>query len=482
MSSPPAFLDPPALLDDITLSEANPKTASRGSVSVRPYPYPYLAGFAISNDCDSLSRSAFEDWHAVTNGTRPVDGREGLGLEVGDSFWGWVGDGVANGLGVHDHYPDVEPVQDGANLDRIVELGKLGWLDTMHSLGNWRTGPDGVHVGMERRKVEALLEKMDRLGLKPNVFVNHADSPSNVGGPWGHYQGGDDPAHPIHCLDLLQEFGFRFHWLDVFTTFNEFGSGLTFPDRRELQRCVYEYNWGPWIRRRKPEGGIEPVIPGAGDREIRGNLIGFFNKPLMEVAARDGRTLLAFKRQRGWDQPVMETFSSQVTETDLDRLEAMRGSVVIYQHFGLGGTRGRWPSRHAPRRHATRPPVIDDHAYDRLASIAERFRAGRLLVATTGRLLAYLHLRERLKFTVLKGEERWVVAVKGIDCPIDGLRRLSASELNGLSFRLPAGAPQVDIEVEGFATVGPVKRAADAAFGSGDTVFLPWSPLEWPDG
>src|SRR4051794_32451951 len=68
-------------------------------IFVRPYPFPFVAGLALSNDCDSQSIAAFEDWHGFVNGSGDTPYGAGLALEIGDSFWVWGG--RVNGLALH---------------------------------------------------------------------------------------------------------------------------------------------------------------------------------------------------------------------------------------------------------------------------------------------------------------------------------------------------------------------------------------------
>src|SRR5262249_25818969 len=99
-------VDPYSLLAGLPLAEGGAPPLDPQGVSVRAYPYPYLAAFSIGNDLDSLQADAFEAWHAYVNGRKPTEDGDGLGLEIGDSFWIW---GHGDLLAVHWLYPEHEP-------------------------------------------------------------------------------------------------------------------------------------------------------------------------------------------------------------------------------------------------------------------------------------------------------------------------------------------------------------------------------------
>lgn len=479
MSSQP--LDPIALLTGLPLEKSGAYQTTPNGVSVRAYPFPYRAALSISNDLDSMLIECFESWHAFVNGHNPTEDGDGLGLEIGDSFWIWT---YPNNelLSLHWHYAHHEPRVDSPRVGRIVELGRLGWLDTLHSMGNWPYDPGNERaIHANRDQAAYALDRLDRLGVKPSVYVNHSGSVSNVGGPWGWYQHADDPDHPFYCMDLMKKFGLKFFWLDSCINFGEkFGDHLAFSSQNSLQRAINEFSWDHWLRRREYDGSVSSMrFPGDAEahREL---MISFFNKTLIRVNGRDGKPLLAFKRHRGFDQPIMSTFCNQVTEHDLDSLEAMRGVAIVYQHFGMSGPRGRSPKLSAAKRVSITSPAFDEHARARLRDIAERFRAGRLWVALQSRLLNYLWLRETLRYWVARDDGKWVIVIEEIGCEATGRRQLEEGDLNGISFCVPSNAPEVVVAVQGRNTTVPVRRAPDPASTGYDAVYLPWQKLEWP--
>lgn len=477
------FALPQALLKDLPLERSGRHAVAADGVSVRAFPFPYRSGLAVSNDCDSQSIDCMRDWHAFVNGTKPTGYGDGLGLEVGDSFWVYGGS-VEPAL--FKGNPFDESHRDGYALGEIVELGRLGWFDTLHSFGNWSARlipPERVDdpTVYSRDQIRKGLDRMEELGVRPFVFVNHSGSPSNIGGPWGWYQKADDPTHGLHSLDLMTEFGFRYFWLDSCTQLDKFGENLDFGDEWDLHRALDRFRWFHWLRQVDAERKPHPIALPESDEERRDLLVSIFNRQIFPVPAQDGSTILAFKRYRDIDQPVGATFPAQVTAAKLDMLEERRGNVIVYQHFGVFGPRGRSPTVSRPHRSRSPIPALDEHSVATWRMIAERSREGRLFVATVGRLLDWIWLREAMRLSVDKSQERWVVTLEGIDCKVRGARDLEERDLNGLALTVPASAPEVQVIVARRATPLSMQRAADPATPGLDAIYLDWEELEWPE-
>ena len=453
-------------------------------VHVRDYPFPYCSALALSNDCDSQHVACNLDWHAFVNGRGPTAYGDGLGLEVGDSFWVYS-NGFEPGLFKGNPF-DADHVP-GYAADWIVELARLGWLDTLHSFGNWtmrlvpaeRVSDPAIFA---RDQIAKGLDRLDQLGLKPTVYVNHSGSPSNVGGPWGWYQKADDPAHSLYSLDLLTDFGFRFFWIDSCTDIDKFGNDWHFADEDDLQRRLARFGMGPWLRRRNAEGQMSPIPVPQDEAGLQAMLVDFFNRSQFPVQARDGRMIHAFKRYRDIDQPVGSTFPAQVTAEKLDELEARRGNVVIYQHFGVFGPRGRSPVVSRPHRTRSPVPALDVHSAATWRMIAERHESGRLFVATQGRLLDWIWRRGALQLSVERQPGRWTITLDGFACPVQGRRPVEDADLNGLALVIPASAPEVVVVRPGRTGGVALRRSPEAGDPEAHVLHAAWHALEWPEG
>ncbi len=479
MSDPPVILPKPtSLLWDTSPSAAGARPHGEGPIRVRPYPFPFIAAFSLSNDVDGMNLAAFEDWHGFVSGRGKTAYGDGLGLEVGDSFWVWGG--PTDILAIHRQYPGEDQPVDSPDVPRIAELAKAGWLDTLHSLGNWRSPADGDRAKLGQRDQAAYaLDKLDNLGVRPGVFVNHSASPSNVGAIWGSYQRADDPDHPMYCLDLYRQFGFRYYWVDAATSINKFGDHLQFFNKDDYQARLAAFPFVDWLRKAGKRAGDDPPIFPRDESQQRCLFSQIFNETLIQVAARDGTPILAFKRYRSPELPTTSTFPTQVTARKLDELEQRGGAVVVYQHFGVTSLRGRGKIA-GPGGGKARsvPPVLDEHEAACWRDIAARRDSGRLFVATTRRLLDWLWLRDRLEIHLDASPGRWRVRLGPMRCHVLGDLTASVEWFNGLSLLVPEHAPEVLVHDDQNRPVA-LSRRSDPAFPGSHVLHRPWLPLEW---
>ena len=460
---------PATLLSDAAVEEGG--TLERDAeIHIRNCPFPYAAAFALSNDCDSCSMEAFEDWHAFVNGRASTPYGEGLGLEIGDSFWIWQGGslGLALSVGAAD-----EPVRETADTERLAELGRAGWLDTLHSLGNWRQDYTSFRHDLgTREEVERSLEMLDAKGLKPFVYVNHSYSPSNVSGPWGFYQKMDDPAHPMYAMDLIRKFGFRYFWPDYAQDIEKFGDHLAYGSDAELRQAIKDYRQWKLIYKRTSVTEAQVIDFPLELPELRALHLAMFNRTITRVPALDGFPMAAFKRYRGPWHPDQSSFHLQASAENLDSLEQRGGAAIVYQHFGV--TRGG-PDNAKQR---STPPVLNDKSVHAWRDIARRAEAGRLFVTTTGRLLDYLCLAERLTFTLKKSPEKWMIRLAPLEKSAQWSLRPKKDLLNGLAFVVPADAPEIVVLDSSRRTLD-FQRSPDPVRPGRHALYRQWQKLEW---
>lgn len=485
---------------DLRLDESHRYKPKCDGVSVRAYPFPYIAALTLNNDLDSMQREAFEDWHGFVNSRRPTSYGDGLGLEIGDSMWVWGGRTSFPSL--HRQRPQERPREDSPDLSRVVELGRLGWLDTLHSLTGWDSpapplrglpGPEHANppeLRVKRDDVQYALDRLDKLRIRPTLYVNHSCAITNIAAEWPWLQHGDEPEHESYCLDLLKQFGFRFFWQDVavdsdrFPGDPKFGEFMDYEAPLYLRTAVARFDWPRWLHcmDRDEAGGLITAVMDLPERpqDRRARLAGIFNRLYFKARARDGTDIFIFKRFNGVDTPSSSNFAAQVTSSRLDSLERGGGAVIIYNHFGSWSVIGRGRTRKDVGR-LSAPPVLDVHAVACWQEIAERHRAGRLFVATSARLLEYLWARETLKMSTEMADERWSVTLHGLECEVLGRQPITATHLNGLSFLVPESAPEVTVAVEGQQAPLEFVRAPDPAFQGYHALYRPWVPLEWPE-
>jgi hypothetical protein len=451
-----------------------------GEAKLLRWPFPYRAAFALSNDTDGMRPPALADLHDFVNGTGETPYGPGCGLEVGDSFWIWC---ETPQLSLRLGVPRKRSLPKTQEHDLLVELGRAGWLDTLHGFGDW-TEP--WRIG--RREAEAGMKLLDRAGIKPSVYVNHGNSrpvpgggrtmSHNFSGPWGWYQRADVRGDRSYCLDLLLDAGVRFFWHDVCFELEKFGEDRVYRNQRGLDREVVDHDFRRWFRHRPPEGEgpFEHAFPELPEEDVLALRERFFNRLVFPIAARDGRNVLCFKRFRGLHPPTAGNFASQVTGVALDELEAREAGVVVYQHFGV------WRPLGAGKDHPmeqTAPPILDAHAQWAFRELAHRQRDGRIFVTTTSRLLRFAWVRDHLAWRSTASEDVLVLRLLGVSCPAYGTQRLDHEMLQGLSFAIPHGSPEVRLEVRGLSNPPRLERRPHSEDNTVEVVTIPWRRLEW---
>jgi SAM-dependent methyltransferase len=444
------------------------------NVQLRRYPFPFRAALAISNDTDGMDWAAFEDWHAFVCGSARTPYGDGLGLEVGDSFWVWSDTGA---FALRHAPPWNDPDTPAPEAGRIIELARSGWLDTLHSFGDWNPAYNLPRDGA-RRGLEILAD----LDLRPSVYINHGAGlrRHNLGGPWASYQSGDDPGSEFYNFDLLRAAGFRFFWIDAMFENERFGENMDLYRMPPELRPRAEKRW-LWVTERRSrlesDAPHRKALTGLGEveaervaRHLSGNL-------LAPVIGRDDSPFWAFKRFRGHEAPNSASFALQASVQHLDLLESAGGACVVYQHFGV------WRPVGLPKGHRLqterRSPLLDDTAIQAFRDIATRQNNGRLFVTTTSRLLNYVWLRDRLRYSAVASDDGLTIVLEETNCPIAGRAPITADMLNGLAFLVPSEAGAVRLATAEGAIL-PALRKADPANPGCDAVYIPWRRLEFP--
>jgi hypothetical protein len=453
------------------VEDENCRGAVVDGVSLRRYPFPYRCAVAINNDTDCFIFSAFDALHRFVDGRHETPLGKGLGLEVADSFWIWSTTGEVS---LYHAAPWADAAPPSAEHERLVELARAGWLDTLHGFGSWDESWE-----LDRDRIARALDYLDNRGIKLKVYVGHGgyNMTHNFGGPWGYYQHADDRSHPSYCLDLLRAYGFRYFWSDPFYELDKFGEDLTFKSQTELDEAVAGHDFHRFFYSNDPEDfrRAREVFPGADEATRLTWRRRLFNHVMCPVVARDGLPVYAFKRFRGHDGPNSGNFIGQINPQSLDALEARQGAAVIYQHFGVWRALSMGKG-HASQRSSLPGNVLDEHGIWAFRTLADRCREGRVLVATTRRLLDFIRLRDHLAFSVFRDNGCVSIRIEGGACPVDGELDLDERDLAGLAFKVPRahGEP---ILLFGERRL-PAAVAEDPEDSGRLIVYLPWRRLE----
>ena len=364
------------------------------------FPHPYRAMLALSNDIDGTS---WDDFLAVHRQF------EGMGLPFADSIFVYQIPGAREwGLSLAE-YPSFS---DTPHTETLLTMTTRGRIDTLHGLGN-HSGVGGVDRKTAERAARFLLER----GLSFPVWTNHGDSKNlhNV-----RIGSGDDPTSPAYVADLLTPIGVRFLWIGDLVPFVGQGRRLLLTDtylNRLLHPSLFMRTIGlfrylaKWAVTRN-----DPL-----DHSI--------NDLIYPVTLADGRRFWAFRRFGRWDSAQREDLTEILSEGNLKRLCRRGGYMIVYIHLGKTGGRG-----------GSSFSGEEGRALERLARY---FRERKILVTTTGRLLAYHLVRRGLAFSVTRSRNRYMINILGIRDELTGDRIADSHDLRGITFSVPREAEAV---------------------------------------
>jgi hypothetical protein len=398
-------------------------------VSLRAHPYPYRALLAICSDLDETpDRQAYEQIVRYLNGRGPTVMGPGLGLEVGNTI-----------------YFDMPPDQfaywntDDAGRELVRALIHSGHIDCFHSFGDLAT--TRAHAGRA-------LEELDRHGCRLQVWIDHAQAPTNFGADIMHGQG-DVVGSPAYHADLTCDFGVQYVWRGRVT------SVVGQDARRRLSGIARADH--PWSSARTlAKEALKGALARAGSAKYAMHAP---NGVLRREHLRDGREVLEFLRSnphwRAVDRGETSDGLAEVLVPDmLDRLVRRSGTCILYTH--LGKTRER-----------DRPFSASTCAA--LERLAEAERVGDVLVTTTRRLLGQRRAVRELAWRAS--------AQPGDPVQIDVSWSGPASDLDGLTFYVPDLA-RTRLSING---VPAARMHANPADHTGrPSVSLPWPRLAFP--
>ncbi len=373
-----------------------------GSISIRPFPYPFKAGFAFCNDLDCFTTFAeMKAVHNILNGVGDTPCGPGLGMEVGDSF---------HFYSVHPEQDDTfsyfrdssfRPSQDAAGI-RAGIASEI--LDTLHTWGNF-----SQKGGFYRKHAERALEELDKYNLKVPVWTNHGDIHNfqNIGrsDSLGDVPGkssvrGDESTVLEYHFDLTRQAGVRYVWIK---------------DLTEIVGQERSLEAGDWITSGVNLGrnALKSLLKhGVGGEASNPQQIS--NSLIRPVKMRDGATLYQMLRFGSFDKDGSDNLAEILTAATLRRLVEVRGAMMFYTHLGKG--------RVSPDK------PFSAEAYKALSRLAERARDGEVWVTTPGRLCRYIELNGRLKL-----KSNILNNAVTITCEFKSVGDLDHPELSGLT-------------------------------------------------
>jgi len=439
-----------------------------GSVLVRRYPYPFRAALTISNDIDSTRLPSFDDFHDFVCGTGDTPYGEGLGLEVSNSFWIWSESKL---FSLFHGTPFQNDLPLSPEAERLITLAQNGVIDSLHNFGQWQTGEV-----MGRDDAKRALDILDRLHIRPKIWINHGGGPHmrhQIEGRWAYQWFGDTPDDPSYCYDLLKEFGFRYFSHDIMSELRRFGEHKYYHNQASFDHDVEGFDFKRWFMRYNPNTKQQyDVYEGLSEEEREEVKRKVFNKTLVCDTANDGSPILLFKRFRGLDAPCSGNFMMQVNRYSLQDLVRDQSAVVAYQHFGIWRAAGVGRPHYSDR--PSRPPVLDIHNQSAFETLADFNRRKEIWVPAQARFLEFMWMRNYLAFTTEVEENTATIKIEGVDCPVNGMTDITRNDLNGFAFTVPKSHETVRILLKDEDITQDFQREQEPNFTERDALFIPY--------
>lgn len=353
----------------------------QSEVKLRKFPFPFKAMLAIANDVDEEQITQFRELHRFFNTREMTRMGEGLGLDVGDSFWMY---------GPHDYelltYWKGYDWNHKNHAEEILRYIQCGWIDSLHSYGDYND-----RVAFSREHAFRAINELQQQDVHLKVWLNHGNSNNIQNFPGAflthkslNYIQGDLPgAHGYHT-DLTIPYGIQF--VQDGTLNDQLGHESLL---RPLSLWDGQQIWGFRRLEARPES--------------------LWRKGLRVVLERLGIELTYWN----WHP---ERLGEQLSQENLDSLVARQHYGVIGQHLGI------------------RRKDLNRSAIDGLLRLKEKSQAGQILVARLSRLLEYNRVHQHLNYRVFYQGQKLVIDIVGVDDPVFGYFVPSLEQIRGVSF------------------------------------------------
>ncbi|MEZ4739709.1 MAG: hypothetical protein R2818_10260 [Flavobacteriales bacterium] len=337
--------------------EENDTKASAPDPALRPYPYPYTAWLALSNDPDNT----------VIAGWRELDQLiwKELQLPFADCLFF---------RSYNRHLPDQ------VDLHRYPEILAAHPHDTIHTWGDYMFA--GTR-GFDRSDAEQAVEHARSLGFSPRVWVDHSMFPGNMlhihrygAKPEFPDAAGHIYGNPYYTLDLVRAIGVRYLWDGTITPILG----------QDQEKNWFSYHLEHSGTTRK--GLIDYAKHRMSERLGIGS--GFRAQFQKNAAYRkhvfpDGNAMYVFQRHGYWDKAEIHGLAAVIAPERMDELVARGGTCIAYTHLGK-----RPADRMAEATHIPAPTKAA------LKHVGRLHAKGELMLSSVSELLDHLVLRDNI--------------------------------------------------------------------------------------
>jgi hypothetical protein len=418
-------------------------TVEAARVSLRAFPYPYRAALAICSDID-LTRTVeeFLEIQQFLNTKQQTSMGEGVGLEIGNSFYFYDEDGEVS---YFTHEKRVQPV--------ILDLIQAGYLDCLHTYGDQANS---------REQILRALDVLNEAGGKVDVWVNHHGARSCISQKFEYFFGecaGDKPSSDVYHTDVTVKYGIRFAWVGATTRIIGQSARVTSPSSSVFNR-QYPIRSSMSVARE----WWKRMMGGRGDERFVMHHENLLAQPL---ALRDGQTIYEFMRY--CNHPISVSLgatshglSYAISKQALEQLKAVEGYMIVYSHLG---------------KNKEFSQVIAPDTQAALRHLEAEYRAGNIQVLTTSRLLNYHINHDYLVWTVDQDDQHVRIMIESVDDPVFGRVVPSAQQLQGITFYVPDSS-LTDIYIQGIRLKDIQRNPADHT--GSESVTIPFTRLTYP--
>jgi len=317
---------------------------------------------------------------------------KGLGLEVGSSFW-FFNSTKSPQLSYYKGTDSIET--DFATFCR--ELWNSGHIDILHTYGDFDEG------GFKRRFAEKSLNELTKYGIKILTWINHGNRKNLQNLGLYDSQSGAVPYHSAYHFDLLKSYGIRYIWSGKMTH-------VIGQDANETLNI-------------RVKNFLQTILANIKYRHYEELPFDLQNRLRIKTLLQNDSLVWDFQRfVNAWGREQIldiNDLTKQLKPSIIKTLIANAGYLIVYTHMceELSDFK-QFPSK----------------LYDHLKFISKMYQSGKLLVATTTRLLQYSEVHQNLIWRSHKENQITKIKIMPYIKVLDEKHELSENILEGLTF------------------------------------------------
>ncbi|WMJ79722.1 hypothetical protein RBU49_12705 [Clostridium sp. MB40-C1] len=363
------------------LNHDSPSLSSE-SKDLRKFPYPYKSMLSICSDIDDATIEEFKLYHKFLNTQEDTPYGKGIGLDIGDSFWMYMADDMNFKVDKENHGVDhimtffkgIDPTKK-YKADEIINYINCGWIDSIHSFGDFSTNTE-KNTKFQRDLAIKALEALKNSNSNVSVWINHGNraNKQNFGSgdlsEFMSYQEGDKKDSNYYHTDLTLKNNIKYVWNSLNDT--TFG----------------------------------------------------FDYPLFQINLRDGQKVWGFSRHTNYikDKKIDWTWTPkhlhrQLTKNNLDNIVNKNQYSIVAQHFGVS-TEDLFEKKNI-------------NALKRLKNYQDN---GKILITKTSRLLNYANVQKHLVYKKINLNNKMYINILSVKDPIFGTYIPTLNDIKGITF------------------------------------------------